>query len=183
MNITAIISDGDFGKLKKRVHDDLYDVACLVEPIKSAPPDLMRNLINVMVDLWFERKAGQDDYKLWTPKANLISTHEELIKERDGHINKVNEELKREINKRYRKALDDQRKTDAVTEMLKNVEIVRTKRVASTQLTVKKERAKRMRGDWDEVFGLCTKAYTKSKEYTTQYGELAPPPNVKGDNE
>jgi hypothetical protein len=181
-NLTALIKENRFATLAKRLHDDYCDIPRLISPLEDMPSSLMLHLLEVIIDLWFERDSDYpEEYEAWSPKNTLRQLRDEL--RGSGNEAEVNKKISQEINKGLRKALRDAEKTRELTDMLdqnfgllsggKNV-----KRVASASFKTEQEKAKRMKKEWDKINGMAAGVRKMSEAYTLAYGDLAPPPEI-----
>lgn len=181
-NLTALIKDNKFATLAKRLHDDYCDVPRLTSPLEEMPSALMLQLIEAIINLWFDRDPDYpEDYETWSSNETLRQLRNELrgpCKEAD-----VNKGISHEIQKALRKTLREAEQERGLVDMLnQNFGLLsggkRVKRVASTKLEAERERTKKMKRDWDKIKGMAAGIRKMSETYILTYGELAAPPEV-----
>lgn len=91
----------------------------------------------------------------------------------------MNAEIVKKIKKRLREA---EQENDLVEKLSQDSGLLsgekKIKRVASSQLEVERERAKRMKGEWSKIINLAQGVRKMSDTYFQNYGGLAASPEI-----
>jgi hypothetical protein len=183
-NLLALVKDGEFPTLAKRLYDDYCDVPRFIACFENRTSDMMLTLIESIINLWFDRDLDEpEQYQFWTAKKALKDLYKELKGSRDDA--KINKQVTKEIVQAVKKARRDMETEDMLHKMLHlDLGVVggnKAKRVASSELEVEKSKAKRMKAEWDKIVGYPAGLRKMSDSYALTYGELAAPPEVVHD--
>jgi hypothetical protein len=186
-NLMPLIKKGLYNDLAKRLHDDFCDIPLVIEVSEHMQADLMSNLLNTIIDLWFNRDPDEpDNYQMWTSSTELQKLHKELIGPNPPNEADANKEVSETILKGLKKRLRATENEKEIVELLDaNFGLIsggqKVKRVASSQLEAELVHNKRMKLDWAKMMNLVKGTKKMSDTYLAVYGEVGMPPLIVHD--
>lgn len=181
-NLIPMIKNGRYDDLKRRPYSDFCDVPLIISVGEKVQLGLMLNLIETMIQLWFDRDSEDfDNIQMWTPSAELKEFHRELKGSRcEGELNK---EMSNAIMTSFRRRLRESEEEKEMVSMIRNefglVNMEKkTKRVASSELKMETDHNKKMKKDWEKIMNMVHGTRKMSDRYLEAYGELGAPPEI-----
>jgi hypothetical protein len=183
-NFIPLIKNGLFDDLKKRLYNDFCDIPLIIPDAETTQTALMRKILETIINLWFDRgQKDPDNYQMWKPTEELEDYYMSLRGPNPLDDVSLQKDISTAIVKGVRKRLREAEQEKEVVEMLSNnfglvSGQMKTKRVASSQLQVESDRAKRMKGDWAKIMNLVHGVRKISDTYLQNYGEFGAPPEI-----
>lgn len=181
-NLIPMIKNGRYDDLKRRLYSDFCGVPLIISVGEKVQLGLMLNLIETMIQLWFDRDSEDfDNIQMWTPSAELKEFHRELKGSRsEGELNK---EMSNAIMTSFRRRLRESEEEKEMVSMIRNefglVNMEKkTKRVASSELKMETAHNKKMKKDWGKIMNMVHGTRKMSDRYLEAYGELGAPPEI-----
>ncbi|MCJ1421830.1 hypothetical protein MMC32_008197 [Xylographa parallela] len=83
-NLLLLIKQGKPITLAKRLHDDFCDLPNIVPASQVAEMQLMQQLIDAIINLWFKKQGQEDNVERWAPTEILECLMDEFAVEDAG---------------------------------------------------------------------------------------------------
>ena len=120
INFVPLIQAGNFKDLSTIRHNDFCDLHLIVEPNDFAESELMKNLLESIIDTWFDRREDQPhrhNHGLWVSSKRLWVYWGQLQDPKKG-VTDVTKEMSNDIMHRLREVRRQHEKDNKVKEIV-----------------------------------------------------------------
>jgi hypothetical protein len=184
-NFIPLVKDGKFDTLKTILNNDLCDIPGVVYAAENISANILKSIIITMIKQWFTLPEPEDitNTEAWIPSHTLLEYRKKLRGESTISEADLAKRVTKSVIQGIRQRRKELRERELVKELrtFKLAEPKRIKRVASSNLEVEKERAKKQKKDWARLTNLAYRIQELSQEYINSYGELEVPAELVED--
>lgn len=187
-NLLPMIRDGNYADLAMTLKKDYVHVPCIVQAGEIIQENVLLNVIEAMINLWFVRddRRHPENPQTWVATEALKMRTDELCGPNPQGDGKINKAINEEINKALARQMRAERRSRELsgifeTDLMISDPKKRVKRVASAELEGELERAKRQRREWDKLQNITNNVHTMKMAYEDTWGALLPPANSIAD--